>query len=826
MRHWFFVLGLAAAVALAPSGASAQVQEVRIDTVSVRQIGPGMTYMRLHAPAIPWVINVIEVDLKNPYLDVEAVKARDLRAGGLERTSDIAARRGTPTRRVVGAVNAGFFGAGGALTGLHVGDGEVAGSTGQPSYSSIGVSRDMGALVGALAVTTTAISRTGSRTVNLYNDVRGANALVLYNRYMGASTRTDASGTELQARAIGPWALNDTVRVVVTQKQVGAGNTELPAGHIVLSGAGTSAPFLQAIAVGDTVRVVQRTVPGIRRLDQVVSGFPLLIANGQRTSLPSIDHHNLRHPRTAMGINADTTRLYLVTVDGRIPSSAGQTSREQQDLMLRLGMAHAQGLDGGGSTTMVVDGAVANIPSDGPGTERAVGDAFVIVSTAPRGPLARLDVSPSQGRFFRRETLQLTVRGTDAFFASLPLDASRLRYEIDPALGTVSSTGLFTAGLRRGTGYARVRYDGGLVDSARVSITGIARVEVTPAVVATDTARAVTFRVRTTDDDGTARVLPVGDVRWRVLDPSVGSVTPGGVFRGIAAGTTFVVAETDGVSDTSAVRVEIGTGASVLDPFDAIGAWRVGGIGIDTAATRLRVLADPAATGGRSVALDYRFTENSGAVPIVRLATDMPIYGVPDSLTFRVRSDGANHRVFLEFEDGAGTPFTTSIPRYVNDSTAYALMPAPMLRSNVSYASIVFPVRLTGMRFELAYTGGRVSGKTYSSTLLIDDLRLTYPARATAADAPASALAGLVFTGLVPNPARDRATVSFRSDRAAPVRIVLYDLLGRARMTVYDGAVAPGAQSFVVDTSGLPSGVYFLQGSTPFAAPLSLVVAR
>ncbi len=41
-------------------------------------------------------------------------------------------------------------------------------------------------------------------------------------------------------------------------------------------------------------------------------------------------------------------------------------------------MVEAMNLDGGGSTTLVVDGAVANDPSDTAG-ERPVGDALLIL---------------------------------------------------------------------------------------------------------------------------------------------------------------------------------------------------------------------------------------------------------------------------------------------------------------------------------------------------------------------------------------------------------------------------------------------------------------
>ena len=51
---------------------------------------------------------------------------------------------------------------------------------------------------------------------------------------------------------------------------------------------------------------------------------------------------------------------------------------ELAELMRRLGAWEALNFDGGGSTTMVIDGAVVNAPSDTTG-ERAIGNALLLL---------------------------------------------------------------------------------------------------------------------------------------------------------------------------------------------------------------------------------------------------------------------------------------------------------------------------------------------------------------------------------------------------------------------------------------------------------------
>ncbi|WP_156156022.1 phosphodiester glycosidase family protein [Demequina maris] len=77
-------------------------------------------------------------------------------------------------------------------------------------------------------------------------------------------------------------------------------------------------------------------------------------------------------PRTAIGM-IDANHYVLVVVDGRSSTSAGVTLTELAQIMLDLGATEAYNLDGGGSSTMVSDGTVVNVPG-GRGEERGTSD--------------------------------------------------------------------------------------------------------------------------------------------------------------------------------------------------------------------------------------------------------------------------------------------------------------------------------------------------------------------------------------------------------------------------------------------------------------------
>ena len=97
---------------------------------------------------------------------------------------------------------------------------------------------------------------------------------------------------------------------------------------------------------------------------------------GKRTPVLNLSHE----PRTALGYNADT--LFLVVADGRQPKySTGLTLYELASILIELGATEAINLDGGSSSTFVVNDAVINKPSGQ--QERDVLNAVFITADVP-----------------------------------------------------------------------------------------------------------------------------------------------------------------------------------------------------------------------------------------------------------------------------------------------------------------------------------------------------------------------------------------------------------------------------------------------------------
>jgi hypothetical protein len=111
-----------------------------------------------------------------------------------------------------------------------------------------------------------------------------------------------------------------------------------------------------------------------------IAGNILFLANGRILDTEN-QGANLRNPRTAICYNDEY--IYFVVVDGRAEGySIGMTTSElggfcQEKLQAMWGV----NLDGGGSSTMWVNGIVQNHPSDG--HERGVANAIMMVAVQP-----------------------------------------------------------------------------------------------------------------------------------------------------------------------------------------------------------------------------------------------------------------------------------------------------------------------------------------------------------------------------------------------------------------------------------------------------------
>ena len=139
-------------------------------------------------------------------------------------------------------------------------------------------------------------------------------------------------------------------------------------GYIIAFLRDQSPEIVENFFVGDKVELGINYEPKFENIQFAVGAGTLLLKNGEKAKNTNDIAGN--HPRTAIGVNKDGSKLYLVTVDGRQTASKGVTLSYMSSLMAQIGAYDAANLDGGGSTTMVIKSPftreyqVANNPSD------------------------------------------------------------------------------------------------------------------------------------------------------------------------------------------------------------------------------------------------------------------------------------------------------------------------------------------------------------------------------------------------------------------------------------------------------------------------------
>jgi len=190
------------------------------------------------------------------------------------------------------------------------------------------------------------------------NRPRKSDEAVIYTSEYGDTTRTNSHGIEIVVNGDHVVAFRD-------------GNSAIPSDGYVLSLHGKPREFAKYFTKGETVKfnfIVDYRWLGV---ENVVTGGPLLVRDGKvavdwTTASERLKKGNRqRIPQTAVG-SIGYCNLVLVVVDGRQRRySVGLTYGELADFLVRLGVMDAVGMDGGGSSTMVINGKVVNHPSDG-----------------------------------------------------------------------------------------------------------------------------------------------------------------------------------------------------------------------------------------------------------------------------------------------------------------------------------------------------------------------------------------------------------------------------------------------------------------------------
>jgi len=354
-------------------------------------IGPGIEYQEYQLPD-PNNVFVARMDRSNPNCTIESSIGQGRLSGGTETVRNQATRYDDALNYwgqdwgqrndVIVAINGDFYN---TSTGVPT-SGQIQAGWFAKAYgtSTFAWTLDRAAFISGSSLSTQRItySTSGStRWAQGVNRSRGSDELIIYTRQYDSDTNTDNSGVEVLVEMTRPnliLPLSDPARGFVKEIRQNQGSTPIPFDHIVLSATGSAATtLLDDVSAGCEIAVslLDGTSSWEKTYASVGGGQVFLAAGSVMGGQVTL------HPRTAIAFNDDY--IFFVVVDGRSSQSIGMGMADLGHFCKDyLGAEYGINQDGGGSSTMVVNGVVKNDPSDG--RERSVSNGMMMVALQPK----------------------------------------------------------------------------------------------------------------------------------------------------------------------------------------------------------------------------------------------------------------------------------------------------------------------------------------------------------------------------------------------------------------------------------------------------------
>ncbi len=306
----------------------------------------------------PETVYTIEADLRSGKVVLQQALSFDL-FYGIEGVSSMAGRYDADV-----AVNGMFYNYLGSPAGIMIVDGKPI-STRDIGAPSVMVSTNGEVAIGELEVSSEVIVGGVKMKVSAVNDAVYDGQTVLFTQEYGKSTRVRRYCINY---CIKDGRLKDITR---TDKPV-----MLDGYDYILTTVGKSRA---SVSVGDPCIWQSYYADAPFDIDEAFQTGGWLLKDGVIALKPYesyIGPTNALAPRTLAGVNRNG-ELVLVVVDGRNPGiSEGITGLQAAQLMLDAGCTDAAFLDGGASSTLVLGGKVANVPSGG--EERGVAHSILL----------------------------------------------------------------------------------------------------------------------------------------------------------------------------------------------------------------------------------------------------------------------------------------------------------------------------------------------------------------------------------------------------------------------------------------------------------------
>ena len=611
-------------------------KEFTIDTLSMYPVGPGTTYYELRLFRADngkerLDVFLLAVDTRNPYVDFEQVLGKG-QIIGTETPSKMAIRSTTDSKIFFAGTNGDFFvtqGDVGLPTSTTIINDEyaytpIANRTarrlGAVDADGKGITANQHSIVMNLVLADTTLE------IKHANYLRKDNELVLYNVHNGATTATDAYGTEVEIQLLDgeKWQTTGTMKAKVTKVESQVGSMPLDKSHAVLSGHGTMATELNKLNVGDEV-VLDFEIKfddDLVNISQAIGAdkYTMILTDGV---IAQSGYWNEIHPRTGFGVSQTRDTTLMIVIDGR-GVSTGCTTKVMAEILQQYGAYNAVNWDGGGSSCLYVR-PMGQMNNGSDGYERACGNAMFAVANVPEVDNTVVSIAPYMPNYYLPPYGLATPQflGYNKYGVLVETNVTGVQLSCAPEVGEILPDGRFLASGELGG--KLVATWGDITTELDVRIITSAPISIRLDSVLCDALHPYKIEVEGTVGNNTVSVL-ADALTWNSLDPSIATVNEKGELVGVGNGRVIVTGKLGEYMDSIIVNVEIPDANKIVwDDFRDVASWEVKGSPTSFKPS-LSVPEDPNAP------VSLLFTYGSGRNPFIQLSKDSLLYSKPEKV--------------------------------------------------------------------------------------------------------------------------------------------------------------------------------------------------